>query len=160
MSHERIVVVSGAATGSTFEVDHEFVVGRGESGMGNLRGDSEISRRHARFYRGEDGRLLIEDLGSTNGTLVNGRRITGPRLLAPGDEVQLGETVLRYEAAATQVGATVIGARPEGAAAAPPPPVTPRAYCLADEESPGHAPSSDLACGGVCVVLPGCTGAR
>ena len=127
MSHERIVVVSGAAAGSTFEVDHEFVVGRGESGMGNLRGDSEISRRHARFYRDENGRLLIEDLGSTNGTLVNGGTITGPRLLAAGDEVQLGGTMLRYEAAAAQVGETVIGARPEGAAAAPPPPVTPSA---------------------------------
>jgi 6-phosphogluconolactonase (cycloisomerase 2 family) len=97
---ERLHVVSGAATGASVDLAVDFVVGRGEPGMGNLQGDSEISRRHARFRRLDSGQLLVEDLGSTNGTHVNGQRIAGPRLLSPGDQVQLGKTVLRFEAGA------------------------------------------------------------
>ncbi len=56
-----------------------------------------VSARHARMWWAE-GALWIEDLGSTNGTFVNGRRVTAPRRLHPGDEIGLGrQTVLRLE---------------------------------------------------------------
>jgi 6-phosphogluconolactonase (cycloisomerase 2 family) len=71
-----------------------FVVGRGEGEMGNLGGDEEISRRHARFVYTDDRALLIEDLGSTNGTFVNDRKIGGPRLLRAGDRIRMGATTL------------------------------------------------------------------
>jgi DNA-binding beta-propeller fold protein YncE len=100
MAGERLQILSGPAAGQHFEVARDFMIGRGEAGMGNLEGDTEISRRHARFRRLDDGRVIVEDLGSTNGTLVNGRRITGAHVLAPGDQVQLGRTTLRFDAPA------------------------------------------------------------
>ena len=57
----------------------------------------EISRRHARLVRTPEG-LTIEDLGSTNGTFVNGTRITRPTLLHPSDLVALGSTTYRIGA--------------------------------------------------------------
>lgn len=59
--------------------------------------DREVSRHHLRFMRGADG-FTIEDLGSTNGTFVNGKRVTGATPLKNGDMVGLGETVtLQFE---------------------------------------------------------------
>jgi pSer/pThr/pTyr-binding forkhead associated (FHA) protein len=55
--------------------------------------DSYVSPLHARFWR-EDGRWHIEDLGSTNGTRVNGLRIWGPRSLGKGDKIYVGHTML------------------------------------------------------------------
>ncbi|MEL6310360.1 MAG: FHA domain-containing protein [Chloroflexota bacterium] len=60
--------------------------------------DREVSRHHLRFTRGADG-YTIEDLGSTNGTFVNGKRVAGATALKNGDMVGLGETVtLQFEA--------------------------------------------------------------
>lgn len=59
--------------------------------------DDAVSRRHARLlHRGD--RLILEDLGSTNGTRVNGQRITGPVEVGPGDEIMIGRTQLRVVA--------------------------------------------------------------
>ena len=73
--------------------------------------DPDVSRRHAaiQIVREE---LSIEDLGSTNGTFVNGERITARRSLREGDEVQIGSTVwrLRAPAAATRLTDTPSGA--------------------------------------------------
>jgi pSer/pThr/pTyr-binding forkhead associated (FHA) protein len=55
-----------------------------------------VSRRHCRLELAAD-RLLISDLGSTNGTFVNGIRLTSDRRLAPGDIVKIGETEMRFE---------------------------------------------------------------
>ena len=64
--------------------------------------DPEISRRHARFLRKPEG-FYIEDLGSTNGTFLNGVRISSPQLLKNGDLITLAEnTVISFEAAGTQ----------------------------------------------------------
>ncbi len=66
--------------------------------------DPEVSRHHCRLTQGGGG-YTVEDLGSTNGTFVNGQRLTGARPLQPGDMVGLGETVtLAYESAAAGVG--------------------------------------------------------
>ena len=58
--------------------------------------DTFVSQVHARVYD-RDGTLWIEDVGSTNGTYVNGERIAQPVKLGKGDRVQLGETVLEAE---------------------------------------------------------------
>jgi pSer/pThr/pTyr-binding forkhead associated (FHA) protein len=72
--------------------------------------DPEVSRRHAVVVEGSEG-LAIEDLGSTNGTWVNGERIDRPEPLRAGDEVRFGNTVWHVRtAAATGDGrATVTG---------------------------------------------------
>ncbi|MCL2632028.1 MAG: FHA domain-containing protein, partial [Coriobacteriia bacterium] len=57
-----------------------------------------VSGRHARFSP-IDERLIVEDLGSTNGTKVNGRPISDPRELSDGDSVQIGDVVLRVQKA-------------------------------------------------------------
>lgn len=56
---------------------------------------TEISRRHARIWE-EDGAARIEDLGSRNGTFVNGEGVTAPRVLANGDNVQVGPVYLKF----------------------------------------------------------------
>ncbi len=66
--------------------------------------DPEVSRHHCRLTQGGGG-YTVEDLGSTNGTFVNGQRLTGARPLQPGDMLGLGETVtLAYESAAAGMG--------------------------------------------------------
>jgi hypothetical protein len=58
--------------------------------------DRNVSRRHAQI-RAVDGRFAIADLGSTNGTRVNGATISAPHELQSGDEITMGNTVLRFE---------------------------------------------------------------
>ena len=62
--------------------------------------DSGVSRRHAELRRGSDSTWAVADSGSTNGTKVNGLRITGPRQLQDGDEITVGSTTIRFEARA------------------------------------------------------------
>jgi plastocyanin len=114
-------MVVGNSVGREIPLDGDFVVGRGETGMGALDGDSEISRRHARFRRTERGHVLVDDLGSTNGTLVNGLRISAPQLLSNGDQITLGKTVLRYEAAPAATDVHAVPPQPPAPAPAPVP---------------------------------------
>jgi Protein of unknown function (DUF3662)/FHA domain len=60
--------------------------------------DANVSRRHAEVRRGEDSSWQVADLGSTNGTKVNGTLISGPRNLEDGDEITVGSTTVRFEA--------------------------------------------------------------
>jgi Protein of unknown function (DUF3662)/FHA domain len=62
--------------------------------------DTGVSRRHAEVRRGPDNTWLVADLGSTNGTKVNGLRISGTRQLQNGDEITVGTTSVRFEGAA------------------------------------------------------------
>jgi hypothetical protein len=79
------------------ELTHEpLTVGRGPLNDLQLLEDDFASGRHALFDPRRDG-VWIEDLGSTNGTFVNGVRLTSSRRLAPGDIVRIGETDFRYE---------------------------------------------------------------
>jgi len=73
--------------------------------------DAEVSRRHARLtFQG--GKYVIEDLGSTNGTFINGQRLAGPHVLKSGDVVAFGEQiVLMYDAVSIDPGATVVSSR-------------------------------------------------
>jgi FHA domain-containing protein len=90
---ESLNVTSGDARGTSVALEDELVLGRSCAEFPGLRADTEISRVHARVWR-EDGELLIEDLGSRNGTYLNGSRIHGPRLLQPGDWLRVGQTTM------------------------------------------------------------------
>jgi hypothetical protein len=90
----RLKVTAGSALGNEILVRDELLIGRHASEQGRLGDDVEISRRHARISRASSGQYVIEDLGSTNGTAVNGRRISVPEPLAVGDTIEVGCTTL------------------------------------------------------------------
>jgi pSer/pThr/pTyr-binding forkhead associated (FHA) protein len=89
----RLRIVDPAARrGETFALADELTVGRG-GGCGIVLGDDTfVSQVHARLYR-RGGDVFLEDLGSRNGTFVNGEVIGGATRLRRGDQVQFGETV-------------------------------------------------------------------
>jgi pSer/pThr/pTyr-binding forkhead associated (FHA) protein len=107
----RVVFTNGPMAGRDVEVTAVLVLGRRAADL--PIDDPEVSRRHAALRPAGDG-LEIEDLGSLNGTWVNGTRIQGAVRLRPGDRVQLGDT--SFEVPAGPVAATRASARP----AAPP----------------------------------------
>jgi hypothetical protein len=115
-------VTQGPAAGTRLlEIGDELAVGRLESAPADLAGDRELSRRHARFWRAAGGQLLVEDLGSANGTFVNGNRIDQPLLLTGGDSVSVGGTTLVVrEDKPTRVRAARPQAAPAAATAPPP----------------------------------------
>lgn len=94
----RLVMRSGPAPGTVFDLTKgDMVIGR-EAGCDIVINDTEASRRHARLVS-QHGGYVIEDLGSTNGTFVNGQRLMGPHMLRPGELISIGENVsLAYEA--------------------------------------------------------------
>ncbi len=95
----RLVVLGSPALGDgdVFTLDsHPLTMGRGATNDVSLPEDEYSSTRHARFEPRRDG-VWIEDIGSTNGTFVNGIRLTRERKLVPGDVVRIGETDLRFE---------------------------------------------------------------
>lgn len=75
-------------------LDDELLIGRHADGAGRLADDEEISRSHARISVDRSGFCAIEDLGSTNGTFVNGLRLAGPQTLSVGDTIEVGGTTL------------------------------------------------------------------
>src|SRR5436305_3087253 len=112
MANETLHVVVGRAAGASLPVEHDLLIGRNAAGAGRLGDDPELSRDHARVRRTDAGQLLVEDLGSTNGTRVNGARITGPTLLNAGDQVQAGSTVLERRGAAAPAAPAAPPAQP------------------------------------------------
>jgi pSer/pThr/pTyr-binding forkhead associated (FHA) protein len=73
-----------------------LLLGRGSTNDVNLARDEYASSNHARIEPRRDG-VWVEDVGSTNGTYLNGIRLTRAKRLTPGDVVRIGETELRYE---------------------------------------------------------------
>jgi pSer/pThr/pTyr-binding forkhead associated (FHA) protein len=124
---EELVITAGAAAGRRLTLSDELVIGRAVSGEGRLDDDHELSRRHARLARDAGGQLTIEDLGSANGTFVNGERVGRRQVLKMGDSIQIGSTTLRL---------THVGQAP-----APPAPATP----LAAPAAPLAAPAARAA---------------
>jgi hypothetical protein len=95
----RLVVVKSPVLeeGTDFELDSsQLTIGRGRQNDIALPEDEYASARHARFEPRQDG-VWIQDLGSTNGTYLNGARLERPRRLTPGDIVRVGETDVRFE---------------------------------------------------------------
>jgi pSer/pThr/pTyr-binding forkhead associated (FHA) protein len=95
----RLVVVTSPTLtpGEEHELDSApFTVGRASANDIELHGDDFASATHARFEPRNDG-VWVHDLGSTNGTFVNGVKVGSPRKLRAGDVVRVGETDLRYD---------------------------------------------------------------
>lgn len=82
--------------GITVQLGGEIVLGRDPACAISVDDDAYISQRHARFYD-YDGQPMVEDLGSTNGTFHNGSKLTGSKLLHPGDRVQAGTIVIEAQ---------------------------------------------------------------
>ncbi len=85
---------SGLLVGTTFALAPGVGVGRNAANLVHLP-DLYTSGDHARF-RYERGRWLLEDLGSMNGSYVNGQRVSGTASLGDGDTVQLGRVVTQF----------------------------------------------------------------
>jgi hypothetical protein len=95
----RLIVVTSPALdeGEELELDSAaLLLGRGSGNDVNLARDEYASSNHARVEPRRDG-VWLEDVGSTNGTYLNGIRLTSAKKLAPGDVLRIGETELRYE---------------------------------------------------------------
>jgi hypothetical protein len=95
----RLVVVESKVldVGEEYDLDSRpLTVGRGTQNDVSIDGDEFASARHVRIEPRRDG-VWVSDIGSTNGTYVNGVRIDRPRKLARGDVVRVGETELRYD---------------------------------------------------------------
>ena len=93
-----LMMLTGPREGQRVELTAEVVLGRSPSVSLPIE-DGRLSRRHARVWL-EGGRAHVEDLGSSNGTCVNGATLSGPVVLLPGDRVQAGETSFLYVATA------------------------------------------------------------
>jgi hypothetical protein len=118
----QLEILEGAEAGAQVPVDAEVLIGRGDDADLTLA-DAGVSRSHARVSAGVTG-ASIEDLGSSNGTFVNGERISAAQPLRDGDEIQLGGAVLRVSEATAETqmidpGATEAHPGPEAAAPAP-----------------------------------------
>jgi len=108
----QLVIRSGPELGNTFELtEAEITIGR-DTNNTIVVNDPEVSRKHARLLS-QAGGYVIEDLGSTNGTFVNGQRLMGPHMLRSGEMISMGDNIsLAYEApsfdqAATRVSGAV-----------------------------------------------------
>jgi pSer/pThr/pTyr-binding forkhead associated (FHA) protein len=92
--HRLTVTEPPTLRGSKFELTGvEMTIGRAAGCQLALPDDTFASTVHARIY-GRDGAIYVEDLGSTNGTYLNGMRLGAPAVLRPGDQLQVGNTVL------------------------------------------------------------------
>jgi pSer/pThr/pTyr-binding forkhead associated (FHA) protein len=110
----RLRFTAGPLAGRRVEVTAVLVLGRQAADL--VLEDPQVSRRHATLRPAGDD-LELEDLGSLNGTWVNGSRLTGTVRLAPGDRVRLGDTAFEVEGTAR--------AAPTEASPAPSPPPLP-----------------------------------
>lgn len=114
-----VEVVAGPAAGARIAVvPPGLAFGRQERGPGDLGGDAELSRKHARMVPFRGG-LVVSDLGSTNGTFVNGTRVTEPTVVRPGDVLTLGASRLSVVALADDRTRVRPAPAPEGASARP-----------------------------------------
>jgi serine protease Do len=93
-SGAHVVVTRGPLAGRCYVVGTELVIGRQDADL--LLDDPQVSRRHA-VVRAIDGELEVEDLGSANGTFVNGARVDEPQRLCHGDEIAIGPIMLEAQ---------------------------------------------------------------
>jgi pSer/pThr/pTyr-binding forkhead associated (FHA) protein len=92
----RVAVIEGDShKGKSFDLGDELVIGRSEK-CHLVLDDTYVSQVHARIFA-KDDTFMVEDMGSTNGTYLNRRRISAPTELQKGDQVKIGKTVLELK---------------------------------------------------------------
>lgn len=91
---QLIVITADRNVGARYMLSEEVRIGRAAS-SNVLIDDTYASQQHARVYSSDDA-FFVEDLGSTNGTYVNGRKISYPLELRPGDRIKIGKTVFEF----------------------------------------------------------------
>jgi pSer/pThr/pTyr-binding forkhead associated (FHA) protein len=123
-------IVEGADAGRRVELVAPLTVGRAAD-ADLVLADELVSRRHARVGQQGAG-AVVEDLGSRNGTFVNGNQIHGPTRLVPGDQLQLGVTLVELRSV------TQIAERPSAVQPVPPPLAVP-------ERTPDYLPGQPVA---------------
>ena len=126
----QLTMRSGPNPGTVFALEIDQIgIGRDSANEISVN-DAEVSRRHARLtFQG--GKYVLEDMGSTNGTFVNGQRLSGPRVLKSGEVISLGEQIVFvYETVDSDPGATRVSPRqlPEARPATSTPPASPQSY--------------------------------
>ncbi|MEZ5236561.1 MAG: FHA domain-containing protein [Acidimicrobiia bacterium] len=91
-----VVMAPAEVSGRRYDLAEELTMGRA-AGCQITLDDTYVSQVHARVFV-RDGVVFVEDLGSTNGTYLNRKKVAGPLMLKPGDQVQVGSTVLELVA--------------------------------------------------------------
>lgn len=92
-AHACLTVLLGGSSGHRYRIPEAGgVIGRAQNAEVRIR-DEGVSRRHARLWR-EGEAVYIDDLGSRNGTFVNGEELAAPRVLEEGDKLQVGASVV------------------------------------------------------------------
>ena len=135
MPELSLEIVEGAGAGRMVAVTAAVTIGRGRD-ADLVLADELVSRRHAQVTPDGSG-AVVEDLGSRNGTFVNGEAIHGPTRLEPGDQLQLGITLVELRSARQ------IAERPSAVHPVPPPlAVPPRApdYLAGTDTDDGSGP--------------------
>src|SRR5256885_4894853 len=87
-------VTAGPAVGQLILVDEELRLGSSQPGVGALGGDASLSAAHALLTRDHAGEWMLHDLGSAEGTFLNGRPLSGVEALHRGDTLRLGTSKL------------------------------------------------------------------
>lgn len=90
-----VLLASEESAGATYPLEAEMTIGRA-AGCRIAVDDTHVSKVHARVFT-SDGRWFVEDLGSTNGTLVNETLVGTTTLIEVGDRIRVGETVLELQ---------------------------------------------------------------
>lgn len=134
----HLIMRSGPNPGQSYELtSSEIFIGR-DIHNDIVINDAEISRKHARMVM-QAGGYVLEDLGSTNGTFVNGQRLMGPHVLRPNELIMLGENISLVFETSYDADATVIAvpSQPPPVKSTPPRVTAPTSYVPA--ASPGEA---------------------
>jgi hypothetical protein len=148
----RLVMSQGPQPGQTFILDQDHITLGRDPGNDIVIGDPQVSRQHARI-KCQDELTVIEDLGSTNGTFVNGMRLTGPHTLANSDVIGLGDVVTLTFYGVGIATTEPLGGRPTVSPAPPSPeppppprqPTPPPAYAAPLPPPPAYAAASPAA---------------
>ncbi len=125
-----LVIRQGPQAGMSFPlIGNNIIIGR-EEGLDISLQDPESSRRHSRISW-QAGQYVIDDMGSTNGTFVNGVQITAAQVLNAGDSVGIGQTALVFQVSGAQMGAPQY--QPPAPHAAPAPVEAPAPVAVSDK---------------------------
>ncbi len=122
----QLVVHAGPLAGKGFPIVNDVLTFGRDPENDITLDDNQVSRRHARLIR-QDDEIIIEDLGSTNGTLVNGKPIVGQHVLQPADIISIGSSVFGVKgfSAPPTIGATQVASEKPTYLAAMPAPAPP-----------------------------------